>query len=167
MYKQRQKRQQFRRQQNNLKALVPVLGTNFINSIDDPNLERRPLRVGTTTYTKHQLATRLGVTHVAAARRLTAIADAMKARSVRDLYERSTPYAFASTPGIGPTTLYVAWRLFEIEGFDALAWYERGQEEAENVVNFLSLKQRSKRVTKEPSRTGRAQQPEQHQAAAL
>lgn len=130
--------------------LTRFFGQTFITHLNPSNPELAPLKVGTDTLSIFDIATKLGATNVAAARRLTELADAIGARNVRDFYKRSTPYSMAtSTEGIGVTTLYVAWRLFEAFDLDPEEWYDRGMEEAARrsntdaaVVSFLYFKKR-------------------------
>lgn len=129
--------------QNGHDPLRRALGAHFIKRINE-NPDDCPLKIGNTVYTTHELATKLGIVHRAAARRLSEAAEAIGARSVREFYHRSTPYSFASIPRFGETTLYVAWRLFEVNGLDPAAWFERGEKEA--VVTFNSLKHRAQKL---------------------
>lgn len=128
---------------NGTDPLRRALGENFVKRINE-NPDDCPLKIGNTVYTTHELATKLGVVHRAAARKLSEAAEAIGARTVAEFYRRSTPYSFASLPRFGETTLYVAWRLFEANGLDPVKWFDRGQEEA--VVTFHSLKARAQKM---------------------
>lgn len=131
-----------------------VFGKTFIEHIDPSNPERHPLKIGTDTFSSIDIATMLQCTNLLAARRLSALADAIGAKNVRDFYQRSTPYSMAtSTEGIGVTTLFVAWRLFEARGLDPHEWYRRGQKEA--VVSFSYFKGREQKHAKIARRSER------------
>jgi hypothetical protein len=121
---------------SNLKTLV---GSTFLTRINDN--EHPPLRIGTQRWTTHQLAVQLGVVHTKAARLLSDAAASIGAKSVRDLYDKSTPYTFAGLRGLGETTLYVLWRLFQSQGLDPDKWAASGDRD-ETLVSFRSLKHR-------------------------
>lgn len=160
--------------------LARFLGTTFTGHLDNANPEMSPLKIGTDTLTIYECATKLAITNVAAARRLTALADEIGAKNVRDFYKRSTPYSMATTfEGVGVTTLYVAWRLFEAFDLDPEEWYDRGMEDAAKrrgtdaaVVSFLYFKKREqdyaararKAERKHRAHTGNAK-PAQHAVA--
>lgn len=120
----------------NLKTLV---GSTFLNRITDN--DHPPLKIGTQVWNTHQLALQLGVVHTRAARLLSAAADAIGAKNVRDLYEKSSPYVFAGLQGCGETTLYVLWRLFQSQGLDPDRWAAAGGKDAA-LVSFHTLKAR-------------------------
>ncbi len=126
------------------KALRPFLGATFIKSIDDPDdVASHPLIIGSQSWSRHALATELGIVHTQAARHLSAFALEMKAKNVQDLWARSSMYQLAREPYCGVTTLYVAWRVFEYTGLDASVWYQKGRNEA--VVTYISIKARLSR----------------------
>lgn len=119
-------------------VLRPILGSTFISSIDAHNPEQHPLRIGTQTWSRHALATELGIVHTAAARHLSAFAAELKVKNVKDLYERTSMYQLAREARCGVTTLYVAWRVFEYVGLDPSAWYQKGRDEA--IRTFTTVK---------------------------
>jgi hypothetical protein len=135
-----------RQLQGDLFELAPVLGKTFIERLDPPNPELHPLRIGTQTWSRRKIGKELGITNVVAAGKLTKAADDIGAKNVKDFYEKSTPYSFASTPGIGETTIYVAFELFRSQGLDPMAWYHKGEQEA--IVTFHSLKAREQKAEK-------------------
>jgi hypothetical protein len=121
---------------------------------------RAALRIGSQTWSTHQLATVIGVVNTRAARLLTQAADSIGAKNLRDLYQRATPYTFAMR-GVGVTTLYVLWRLFESHGFDPEKWATAG-DTGEALTSFLSLKKRERdaerRTIEAQARHGKKQQ---------
>jgi len=118
-------------------AASTLLGSSFVQRLE--NRDDPPLVIGSQSWTTHEIGARLGVVHVMSARKLTAAAAAIGAKNVRHLYAHSTPYTFARK-GLGPTTLYVLWRLFESEGLDAEAWARGGTKGA--MVTFFTMKKR-------------------------
>jgi hypothetical protein len=124
-------------------TLRPILGTTFIRSIDDNDPTSHPLRIGSQSWSRHALATELGIVHTAAARHLSAFCQELKVRHVKDLWERTTMYQLAREPACGVTTLYVAWRVFEYVGLDPTAWYQKGRDES--IRTFLTMKARVRR----------------------
>ncbi len=145
-------------------AAEKLLGADFVHRLqnrDDP-----PLRIGSETWTRHEIAAQLGCLHTAAARLLTAAANEIGAKNVRDLYRRSTPYTFARH-GLGPTTMYVLWRLFESQGLDAEAWSHGGTAGA--MVTFETMKKREAKAeqrTREGERKRkRSQRRREHETA--
>ena len=121
---------------SNLHALV---SNAFFDRITDTT--HPPLKIGNQIWNTHQLAVQLGVVHTKAARLLSAAADAIGAKNVKDLYEKTSPYIFAGLNGCGETTLYVLWRLFESQGLDPDKWATAGARD-EALVSFVSLKRR-------------------------
>jgi hypothetical protein len=117
-----------------------------------------PLKIGTQVWSTHELASKVGVVHTKAARLLTAAADSIGAKNVRDLFQKSSPYTFAGLHGLGETTMYVLWRLFESEGLNPDQWADAGDTDAA-LVSFRSLKHREaeaeKRAKKEVRRRTR------------
>lgn len=136
----------------NLNTLV---GSTFVNRITDT--ANAPLKIGTQRWNTHQLAMKLGVVHTRAARLLTAAAESIGAKSVRDLYHRSSPYTFAGLAGLGETTLYVLWRLFESEGLDPDQWAASGDKD-DALVSFHSLKRREQQAETRTKRSAKRQQ---------
>lgn len=137
--------------------LKTLLGSTAIDHLTDTT--DAPLRIGTRRWSRHQLATQLGVINARAARLLTVAAEHIGATSVRELYQKSSPYTFA-LHGIGEMTLYVLWRLFEAEGLDVDTWAQAGKAD-EALVSFRSLKHREQQAEQrthdaERKRTGRS-----------
>ena len=137
--------------------LATLVGSTTLHRIDNP--DTAPLRIGTRTWSVHALATRLGVANTRAARLLTIAAASIDARSVQDLYRRSTPYTFAGVAGFGEVTMYVLWRLFESEGLDPDAWATSGPR-GDALTSFHAMKAREREaeartVREARRRTGR------------
>src|SRR4051812_2314287 len=104
-------------------SLTTLVGSTFVQRITDKT--HAPLRIGSQAWSTHELAVRLGVVNTKAARLLSEAAKSIGAKNVRDLYHSSSPYTFAMH-GIGETTMYVLWRLFESEGLDPDRWANAG-----------------------------------------
>jgi hypothetical protein len=116
-------------------AAVPLFrffGTTFLKTLDAPMLV-----VGGLQWSREQLAD-IGITHMGAARMITEIAKDLRAKSVRELYDKLDVRTLAGWRGRGLTCLFVLWRLFESQGLDSVQWYARGREGA--IVTFLSVK---------------------------
>lgn len=140
-----------------------LVGSSFFGRISDR--KGAPLRIGKQTWTLHELATQLGVVHAAAARLVTHAAESIGARSVRDLYARSSPYTFAGVERFGETTMYVLLRLFESEGLNVDEWATAGNEDAA-LVAFRSLKLREQRAEKR-TREGARRSSDRHSQRAV
>jgi hypothetical protein len=124
---------------------VRLVGQSFVTRISDHDPARAPLRIGKQVWSTHDLATQLGVVHTRAARLLSEAANAIGAKDVRDLYKRSSPYTFAGVQGLGETTMYVLWRLFESAGLDPDRWANSGERD-DALVSFRSLKHREQQA---------------------
>lgn len=116
---------------------LPILGSAFIAEINAP--DHPALIIGKDSWTKHELATVLGIVQTKAASILTATCKKLGVTSTADLYKSTSPYTFAEYPA-GVTTLYVMFAAFEAKGLNPETWYARGQEHA--IVTFLTLKHR-------------------------
>jgi hypothetical protein len=112
------------------------IGSGVINRISDR--QHAPLQIGSQSWTTTELATKLGVVHTKAARVLSQAAREVGAKNVHDLYKRTTPYTFAAIKGLGETTVYVLWRLFESSGLDPARW--AGDVNDDDVGTFRTLK---------------------------
>jgi hypothetical protein len=121
--------------------LRTLIGGAFIERITRVEAGAAPLRIGAQTWSTHDLAVQLGVVHTRAARLLTQAAESIGAKNVADLYRRSSPYTFAGVKGLGDTTMYVLWRLFESAGLDPDAWADAGHAE-QALVSFRAMKHR-------------------------
>jgi hypothetical protein len=125
-------------------SLSTLVGSTIIGRLTATDDDHCALRIGrgpkAQRWSIHQLAVELGVTNIRAARLLTAAADSIDAKNVGDLFRRSTPYTFA-LHGIGDTTMYVLWRLFESQGLDPERWATAGDTDAA-LVSFHSMKKR-------------------------
>jgi hypothetical protein len=119
--------------------LAPYLGQSFITKITASDETHAILRIGRDKWSRHDVATRLGVTHTIACALLSRICKSLKVESTKDLYANSSPYTFASYRA-GVTTLYVMFAAFRDKGLDVQAWYSQGEKKA--VVSFLTLKAR-------------------------
>jgi len=134
--------------------LNTLVGSTFINKLTDRT--NAPLRIGTKAWSTHELAMYIGVVNTKAARLLSDAARSIGATSVQDLYRNSTPYTFA-LHGIGETTLYVLWRLFEAEGLDPNRWATAGDTKAA-LVSFHSLKARERKAEERTKKAARRRQ---------
>lgn len=114
-----------------------ILGSAFVEGIS--RADHPALIIGKDSWTKHELATVLGVVQTKAASILSATCKKLGVTSTADLFKSTSPYTFAEYPA-GVTTLYVMFAAFEAKGLDPEAWYARGQESA--IVTFLTLKHR-------------------------
>lgn len=135
--------------------LARLVGSSFIHRINEHDPARAPLRIGKQVWSVHDLAVQLGVVHTRAARLLSEAATAIGARDVRDLYKRSSPYTFAGVQGLGETTMYVLWRLFESAGLDPDKWAASGERE-DALVSFRSLKHREQAAEARTTRAERS-----------
>jgi hypothetical protein len=126
-------------------TLKSLVGSTFVKRVN--NVADAPLRIGGKTWTTHQLAVRLGVVHTKAARLLTVAADSIGVKSVKELYQKATPYTLAGVHGFGETTMYVLWRLFESEGFDPDKWAMAGDQD-DALISFRGLKIREQAADK-------------------
>lgn len=133
-------------------TLQHLVGSTFVKRVN--NVADAPLRIGGKTWTTHQLAVRLGVVHTKAARMLTEAANSIGAKTVKELYQKATPYTFAGVHGFGETTMYVLWRLFESEGLNPDQWATAGKAK-DAMISFRSLKlkeQEAEKRTKQGAR---------------
>lgn len=98
---------------------APYLGSTLFKRLNSP-----VLIIGRDTWTRSELAQRLGLTNTHAATRLTKIAADLQVKSTADLYHRTTPYTFSDPDyRAGVTTLLVMFRAFEAKGLTVSAWY--------------------------------------------
>lgn len=134
--------------------LTTLVGGTFVARLTDHT--NAPLRIGSQAWSTHELARKLGVVNTKAARLLSAAVAAIGAKNVRDLYEHSTPYSFV-LHGVGETTLYVLWRLFESEGLDPDKWATAGDTKAA-LVSFHSLKVREQKAEERTKKAAKRQQ---------
>jgi len=125
------------------KRFTPILGATFISQVMDA--DHPALVIGRDSWTKHEVATVLGVVHIKACSLLTSACKKLGATSTADVYKTCSPYSFAEFP-CGVTTLYVLFAAFIAKGFDPEAWYNRGQDKA--IVTFLTLKHRELQAAK-------------------
>jgi len=154
-------------------TITRLIGSDFVKRLSASDEQHAPLRIGRETWSTHRLATELGVVHTRAARLLTAAADALGATTVRELYDKATPYSLAGIAGLGETTLYVLWRLFESKELNADAWATAGTTR-DALVSFHSLKERERKAEartqrgeRQRRRRERTQQHERDVAATL
>ena len=140
------------------------LGSTFTDQLTAA--DHPALIIGKDTWTKHEIATVLGVVHLKACSILSATCKKLGVTSTADLYKSTSPYTFAEYPA-GVTTLYVMFAAFEAKGFDPEAWYHKGQEKA--IVSFLTLKHRellaAQRTREDEKRRQRAARGKKHRAA--
>ena len=129
------------------------LGGSFVDHLTDAKYPA--LIIGKDSWTRHELATEIGIVHTKAAAILTKACRTLGIRSTADLFARTSPYTFADVQlRMGVTTLYVMFAVFRAKGHDIDAWYAKGNTkgEAAAVVTFITLKEREqaaeKRTTK-------------------
>lgn len=143
--------------------LVRILGAPFVRQLNDHD-DGAALRIGSDVWSKHEIATDLGIVHTKACSLLSTVAKKLKVRNTADLFEQTSPYTFAEYP-VGVTTLYVMFSAFLAKGLDPQAWYRQGQEHA--IVTFLSLKERERvaerRTRDDQKRRVRASRHKSHQ----
>ena len=133
-----------------------ILGSAFVTEINAP--DHPALIIGKDSWTKHELATVLGIVQTKAASILSATCKKLGVTSTADLYKSTSPYTFAEYPA-GVTTLYVLFRAFEAKGLDPETWYLGGEDKA--IVTFLTLKHRELQAEK---RTREAEKQRQRSA---
>src|SRR5262245_56189069 len=92
-----------------------ILGSNFIHELMDP--EKAALVIGEDVWTKHEIASDLGIVQTKAAGILTGICKQLRVRNTKDLFEKTSPYTFTEFPA-GVTTLYVMFAAFHAKGLD-------------------------------------------------
>jgi hypothetical protein len=119
-------------------TLAPILGTSFLSALTDRDT-RAPLRIGKDRWSKHDLATQLGIVNVQACALLSSICKKLNVKDTRDLFNSTSPYTFTNHRA-GVTTLYAMFAAFRDKGLDVEDWYHKGQKGA--MVSFLSLKHR-------------------------
>lgn len=142
---------------------APILGSAFVAEITAA--DHPALVIGKDSWTKHELATVLGVVQTKAASILTATCKKLGVTSTADLYKSTSPYTFAEYPA-GVTTLYVMFAAFEAKGLDPETWYSRGEDSA--IVTFLTLKHRElqaeKRTREDEKRRQRTARNKRHRS---
>lgn len=141
---------------------VTMLGSTLISSLTDRK-ERPALRIGSDVWSRHEVATKLGIVNTLACRNLSKICVALGIRNTRHLYESTSPYTFADQH-CGVTTLYAMFAAFRDRGLTVEHWYRKthgGQQTTARlhqtegqpaIVSFLRFKQReldAERRTKE------------------
>jgi hypothetical protein len=133
-----------------LGTVKSAVGQGFVNSLGES-----VLIVGTDRYSKHEVAQKLGIVHVGAARLLSSICKDLGVRSVKDLYAKTSPYSFTDVKyRCGVTTLFTLFALFHAEGLDVRKWYQKGAEAGEKPAlrTFTTLKLREARAEKRSKR---------------
>ena len=118
--------------------LHKYVGGTFINRITDHG-ECAALRIGKDAWSKHEIATRLGVTHTVACGILSSFCKKNGITSTKHLFEETSPHSLAEHR-LGVTTLYVMFAAFADKGLEIDDWYARGEKGA--VVTFHTLKHR-------------------------
>jgi hypothetical protein len=140
-----------------------ILGSQFIRELMDP--ENAALRIGKDIWTKHEVATDLGIVQTKACGILSNICKKLEVKNTADLFKSTSPYTFAGYPA-GVTTLYVMFAAFAAKGLDPNEWYNRGQDAA--LVSFLGLKHRelmaARRTKEEEQKRQRKARANKHRA---
>jgi hypothetical protein len=81
-----------------------------------------PLRIGSTRYSRYEMATLLGLTNVLAAHKLTLLCDSMKIKSIQQFATRFSPSTLKQVEGIGDVTVIVAQAAIEHAGLASDKW---------------------------------------------
>lgn len=113
-----------------------------------------PCVIGSDRLSYVDVARRTGMPAGRAARIISRVATEMGAKSLADLYRRSTPKEVAG-PGFGGCSVLLLFRLFESFGLDSSAWAERGWTTSTRTTTFDSFKRRAaNRPKKKAARRG-------------
>lgn len=145
-------------------AYEVMLGSTFTGSLTDRK-ERPALRIGSDVWSRHDVATKLGIVNTKACSILTGVCKTLGIRNTKHLFESTSPYTFAGHR-CGVTTLYAMFAAFRDKGLVVETWYRRpvGEHNATRVhkregqpaiVSFLRLKHReleAERRTKESAK---------------
>lgn len=119
-----------------------ALGSTFISKLTDA-AKFPALIIGTDRWSRYELAHQVGVTNTVAAGVLSKLCKALGVKSVKHLYQSTTPYTFANPEfRAGVTTLYVMFCVFRSEGLSIEDWYVKGKTEAQTLVSFVTFKKR-------------------------
>lgn len=127
-----------------------MLGSSFVGALTATD-EHAPLVIGRDRFSRLELA-ELGITHMRACYILSGIAKDLGSKSVRHLFDHSSPYTFATYPA-GVTTLFVVFAVFQAEGLSVRDWYAAGKDKA--VTTFVTLKKKELEATARTKRAAR------------
>jgi hypothetical protein len=111
-----------------------VFGQTFIREFT----EQPVLTIGSDTWSRHDLAA-MGVVQTKACSILGSIAKKLGVRSLKEMFEHTSPYTFAEHPA-GVTTMYVFFAACYDRDLDASKWYQAGEKGA--ITSFVTLKHR-------------------------
>jgi len=112
-----------------------IFGSTYVKQLTETHV----LVIGKDHWSRHE-AVSMGVMQPVACGNLTKIAKDLGVTSVKDMYERTSPYSFTEYRA-GVATLYVLFAAFADRGLDPSKWYRRKNEQAV-IVTFERLKHR-------------------------
>lgn len=129
-----------------------------------------PLVIGKDRLTYVDVAQRTGLPPGQAARLVSALALAHRAKSIRDFYARSSPSSVA-VERFGERAFLLLLRVFQSEGLDVVAWARRGahwqRNQQDNFSSFVTYKHREARANAKTRRARRQQRPRGYAAPPL
>jgi hypothetical protein len=111
-----------------------IFGSTYIKYFTDQPV----LVVGKDSWSRQEVVA-MGCSQTVACGNLTKIAKSLGVHSIKDLYERTSPYSFTEYRA-GLATLFVLFAAFADRGLDPGKWYKHGEKAA--LVTFQSLKHR-------------------------
>ena len=94
-----------------------LMDKSFLNSIDSV-----VLTVGDAHMSGRQVAKKLGIANLQAARRLSKVCAALQVESVRALYALGA-IPLVRTKGVGNATMWVAMHLLDAHGYSVERWW--------------------------------------------
>lgn len=112
-----------------------IFGSSYVKYF----VESPILTVGKDVWTRQDVVA-MGVTQTVACGNLSKIAKTLGVASLKDMYERTSPYSFTEYRA-GVATLYVLFAAFADRGLDPAKWYRR-KHEKDVIVTFERLKHR-------------------------
>jgi hypothetical protein len=139
-----------------------IFGSTYVKHLTDSPI----LTIGSDHWTRADVAA-MGITQTVACGNLTKIAKGLGVRSLRDLFDRTSPYSFTEYRA-GVATLFVLFAAFADRGLDPSTWY-RGKKPTDVIVTFYSLKKRDAdaraRERRDERKRSRATRRETHRRA--
>jgi hypothetical protein len=111
-----------------------IFGSTYVKYF----VEQPILTVGKDVWSRQDVVT-MGITQTVACGNLSKIAKSLGVHSLKDMYDRTSPYSFTEYRA-GVATLYVLFAAFADRGLDPSKWYRRSEKEA--LVTFERLKHR-------------------------
>lgn len=129
-----------------------------------------PLVIGKDRWSYIDVARRTGLPPGHAARLVSAVALAHRAKSIRDFYHGSSP-ASVAIERFGERAFLLLLRIFQSEGFDVVAWARRGplwqRDGHDNFSSFTTYKRREARANAATRTHQRKHRPRGYAAPAL